>query len=262
MEILGYNEEFTNRINRLLADIQTSVESNVFDKKAALLQARLDKLATRYQKDTSLGEVRFKLYEAQALISYFSHDDEKCLRFLNEAVRIKGEEFDTSINLKAKLLPPTPVVQPKNKLDGVSGWFFLLVLGLVFSMILCTVGAFQVAATYGQLQPYFYQYPGVDSLLGFEITVNIAAAIAAAWIIYLIAKRKRLAKTALIIYLLLMVVAKFIDWSWAVGIFQNNSDALAAVNDTSDLGRSVLYALVWIPYLLASRRVAQTLTKG
>lgn len=76
-------------------------------------QHQLDQLASRYQSDQTLGAERYKLYQAQAMISYWQGDYAKSRQFIHEAVRVRGHSFKLADELIAHL-GPEPAFTPRS----------------------------------------------------------------------------------------------------------------------------------------------------
>jgi len=90
---------FNININKLLRDMQHSFDSGQISNNIPDFQRRLDKLASIYQNNEHLGKLRYKLYEAQAYIHYFQHDNDKALEFIQMAISTRGERFNRADNL-------------------------------------------------------------------------------------------------------------------------------------------------------------------
>jgi hypothetical protein len=76
-----------------------SINSTALDK----AQVKLDKLAEKYQNDESLGSERYKLYQAQAMLSYHSGDNSKAKKFIDEAVKSRGDNYEGADKLLGRL---------------------------------------------------------------------------------------------------------------------------------------------------------------
>ncbi len=178
----------------------------------------------------------------------------------NEAPQTKKDDSASPEATQPAATDQTHETKP-DKLNGIKGWLFLLVLGLGISVLVYLFAAAQDFSTYNQTAPYFGAYPGMQALLGFELLANLALSVFALYVFYLMIKRKRKAKTMTIVYIAGMIAVSLIDWGWAVSVFQNNAAILKEVQDPSDFIRTALYAFIWIPYLRTSKRVARTLTE-
>lgn len=252
--------EFNAHINRLMADVQSVVENEQLDKLDEL-QRKLDKIADKYQEDDLVGRLRYKLYEAQAIIYYFQQNDTKALQFIDEAVAVRGEEFESAQKLRMKLQPQPEARRGVDEPVGVGGWLAFLVVGIALSIILNLYYAFDAGRLYSELTPYFDTFPGLRGAMWFEAVGNLTLAFLAIGALFMILNRKRGGKTLAITLLATAAVFNMIDYLWAVSIFDGVPEAANEASDPDGMGRSLVSAAIWIPYLLVSKRIKNTLVE-
>jgi hypothetical protein len=129
-----YQKEITKIIKYLERD---TGDVEVLNK----VQAKLDKLAAQYEHDESLGNARYKLYQAQAMLSYRLGDSLKARQFIEEAVNVRGQNYKLADDLLSHLksekpLKSTATNKPKN--TKTIAWSvavaLLLVVGVAWSV--------------------------------------------------------------------------------------------------------------------------------
>jgi hypothetical protein len=91
---------YKNAIDKLLADMQTSYDSGSIDAYRDNYQLRLDKLASVYQNDESLGRLRYKLYEAQAYLHFLRENYRQAEQFIGKAIDMYGGRFKSATELQ------------------------------------------------------------------------------------------------------------------------------------------------------------------
>src|SRR5579884_3331774 len=105
------HDHYHTEIDKLIGYLEHDTNSpDTLDK----LQAHLDKLAEHYQNDESLGSERYKLYQAQAMLSYRTGDLSKARGFIQEAVNVRGQSYELAEQLLAHLndgFTPKPTVR-------------------------------------------------------------------------------------------------------------------------------------------------------
>lgn len=78
-----------------IAKIIEYLEHDTGDREALnRLQAKLDKIAEQYEHDESLGNSRYKLYQAQAMLSYRLGDNLKAQQLIEKSVNVRGESYE------------------------------------------------------------------------------------------------------------------------------------------------------------------------
>lgn len=100
------------------------------------LQAQLDELAKKYQHDEDLGKERYLLYHAQALIKYREDNLEEAIRWIEDAIDVKGERYefaDWFIENIRKESGTSSMAYPPQRIGRLS-YVFSLLLG--YAMLL------------------------------------------------------------------------------------------------------------------------------
>jgi hypothetical protein len=265
MEISSHSTKnsFNEQIAKLIDDMQAGYDNSTISNSIPEFQIRLDKLASAYQDDESLGRIRYKLYEAQAYIHYFQHDNKKALMFIDEAIRVRGETFKSAESLK-KLISKNDVKNQDSMLSVKSRPINGLLAWLVFSLGLGVLyNVYQSFTGWGNLNlspAVNAAYPHLYSLLVTEQVAPILAAIFGITTIVLILQRVRIARTVGICFMAGILIWYVADYSIATSMFANNTAALAAIRSgESSNAHFAFFAVVWLLYLIFSKRVKATL---
>ena len=276
LPVVKTKTQYTKYVNILQAELQTATEENgetLLPAQIERLQTKLDALAAKYQDDEELGASRYKLYELQALIYYFQHNDEAALTFIQYAVTAKGESYPKAERLIDKLsLPPERATEltkaeKRTKLIGVEGWLALFSVGLVVTIVVLVIAVLGYGSTFNDIESIRYSapemYQSFQAALWFEILYQLAAVILGIYTVIMLAKHRKRAKYTAIIFMLVLSISSVIDYGWVSYLISTYSiDAASSLKDTANgVTRSIVYAVIWIPYFSFSRRVKATLTK-
>jgi hypothetical protein len=147
---------------------------------------------------------------------------------------------------------PSPMFSSGNDLNGIGGWLFLVAFGLAVSPFIMVHGVYtDLHILYGdRYQAGLALRPGLAGLVMFEAITNTTFLAAVVCLNYLLYKRRRGFPTAMVGYF----VAQFI---WVFG------DHLMALrytphSDWMPVLRTVIAAIIWIPYFTQSQRVQAT----
>ncbi len=151
---------------------------------------------------------------------------------------------------------------------GLGGWLILVCLGLIVSA-LYTV--FILATTYW---PIFtdgswellttpnseYYIPGLGAAMKFDIVGGLVIAATAVYLLVLFFRKDKRFPRLYIIFLIVSLLYVLISYAWVTSIPELNQSFTEEERSESlgDIGRSVLAALIWIPYMLKSKRVRAT----
>ena len=156
---------------------------------------------------------------------------------------------------------------PQNEKRRLGGWLILVGLGVVFSpvrLLMTTLPAYQPllqsdvwSALTSEDSPAYHPLWG--PLLVGEITVNLGIFLASLYLIYLFFTRHWLFPSFYIGIVLTSLVFIPAD-AWLVSIVLQEQPMFDA-NTTRELVRTLIGALIWIPYMLMSERVKTTFVK-
>jgi predicted nucleic acid-binding Zn ribbon protein len=149
-----------------------------------------------------------------------------------------------------------------NRYDSIGGWLYVVGIGIVLSPIwsLANIGAFNDMKSNENLVT---SYPNVISLINNGLLVHYLQLAIAIIMIYLFFWKKSIFPEAFIGWLIfniaLVVINNYIDSS----IFYDYPQVIQEINSESikDFFKSLIRALVWIPYMLISKRVKGTFIK-
>ncbi|MGL1829100.1 UNVERIFIED_CONTAM: DUF2569 family protein [Acinetobacter sp. HSTU-ASm16] len=148
-----------------------------------------------------------------------------------------------------------------NKLKGLGGWLTLVGFGLIVSPIRLIVTGYQ---TYYPMfsEGIFNLLTSVDSvyyhplwkyyILG-EITVNTIFVLTSFVLLYLFFTKHYLFPKVFISLCIAMIIFILIDASLIKLILPN--EEIFDSDTASELMRSIFYGMIWIPYMMFSKRV-------
>jgi hypothetical protein len=236
--------------------------------KLELYQKKLLKIA---QKATE-GEVLSKhyiIYECQALIHWLEQDEEQAYDLILCAADVKDDNklfTENGKNLLENAYSVRKNAKYKN-LNGFYGWLALFTVSVGLSALICVIQFLLLPFYFTQLNSYQSQAPqfvdAATTLVLFESLGGLILAGLGIWVIILFRARKSLGRNVGIVFLLASLLLSFIDYSWYASItaaFNPSIGAVTSQGNTESAG-SLLGAIIWIPYLLVSKRVRRTLIR-
>ncbi len=142
-------------------------------------------------------------------------------------------------------------------LEGLSGWLILVGIGLVISPLVI-LGSTLVAnlplVSSASYKAFLETHPAVEGLIFFEIATNVIFVAILAALNFLFFKKKRSFPTYMILYLVLHSLIVVGDTAVARALLPT----VHIPGSYTGVLRSLLGAMIWIPYLLVSRRVKVT----
>lgn len=145
----------------------------------------------------------------------------------------------------------------------IGGWLIVLAITLVVGILFNLHGISEVSKLMDDalVQSVYSSYPGLEGVLTFERSVLSLAVVAGIAGVTLLFMRKRIAKPFLIGFMVAVVVLGIADVMMVNNVFKDSPEALAAVEGDNQVLRAFVSAAIWIPYLLRSKRVKQTLVR-
>ena len=143
----------------------------------------------------------------------------------------------------------TPLFSTVEDLEGLSGWLALVAFGLVvspFVMLYTIVTVNLPFLTDSRYEPYLTSHPAFAALAVFEVITNIIFIASVLALAYLFFTKRKAFPTFMILYLATQCWVILFD-TIAVHILVSSADLSAAY---TSVARSVIWALVWIPYFV------------
>ncbi len=155
----------------------------------------------------------------------------------------------------------------EKKLEGLGGWLVLIGLGIVISPLgiigsvfpiyseIFSNGSWEVLTTPGTEA---YNSLWAPIIYG-EIAINGALVIAWIFVAFLFFSKKRVFPKWYIGMLLFTLALILVDAMAVKAVLPN--EPVFDSETTKELGRSLVVCLIWIPYMLTSKRVKATFVK-
>lgn len=263
-------QDYIDQVKIIEANLKEATSGKKDEALLSMVQKRLDSLAEKYQYSEEIDTAKYKLYELQALVHYFNGHDDDALDFITQAIETRGETYAKAEKLKKRLslgdsyLSETtdPDKMTKEQLRsqkiGLEGWLALFTVGVILSVILCLIAAGLWLYSLTNLSNTADDFAAglLGSYYSFSMVMSLAMAFLAAWLLFLLFKRKRLARWVGISLLSLSILSSFIDYTWYADLTVQVSGLGPQRGDAS-----VIWAIIWIIYLCVSKRVKRTLTK-
>jgi hypothetical protein len=160
-------------------------------------------------------------------------------------------------------VPEPTLAQGEAEPAGVGGFLVLVAIGVFLAPV---INALVVLVTYPPLftgpawaivtTPGSAAYHALWApLIIGEISMNVAFIAVGVWLIVLFLRRARRFPPVYMGYMITSALFLFIH-SQLLAVVLKGQPALAG--DNSSLGRAVISAAIWVPYMLSSRRVKNT----
>lgn len=143
------------------------------------------------------------------------------------------------------------------KYTSIGGWMFLPMIGLILTP-LRVMYEYQDA---GFLDGYIWNNldalgGGFTMVLIYEMIYNLALVVSSVFLLTLFFKCRTSFPNLYSIYLISQIFLLPFDWL-LVDIFVDGTEGIAS-EDTTDLGRSIIGVLIWVPYFKFSARSKET----
>jgi len=163
---------------------------------------------------------------------------------------------------------PKQAVAEKN-LKGLGGWLVLVILGLFASVLFQVYGVYESVTMFTDGTVEFLSnpssevyIPGYGGLLKFEFIAEIVFLVAGIYLIYLFFKKSRKFPKYYVPFLIISVIYVILDYA-LLSSFSVSGEVQQVINDTlseqsGEIGRAVIGALIWGSYMKKSKRVKAT----
>jgi len=138
----------------------------------------------------------------------------------------------------------------RHELDGVTGWLILPAIGTFIAPLSY---AWSLIETW-RLMAGITIPRGLGAPIAIEMAASVISVLGWSWAIYLLVNKKAIYPKVFIALVLLNLTSAIIVAALLAGTRFSSASAAA------DIGRIAIPALVWIPYMLISRRVKKTFT--
>ncbi|WP_339219555.1 DUF2569 domain-containing protein [Paenibacillus sp. FSL W7-1279] len=158
----------------------------------------------------------------------------------------------------------TPKYLIKLKVEGLGGWLVLVQISMYFSLITITYLLFN--HIFPVFEPEIWSMitdkgsaaynQSLVQLILFETVVNVLFIIALVFALFLLYRKKKAFPKLMIGYILFSLLTSIVDY-----VAVSQIEILAQGNDGTfmrEVTRSILYACIWIPYFIRSKRVRNT----
>jgi len=165
--------------------------------------------------------------------------------------------------------PGSEVVKndPSPKPSGLGGWLVLVGAGLILSPLMITVLMVKTIApivrdgsweAISSASSDVYN-PALVAFFACELLVNLGFVVASVWLLVLFFRRSRKFPSLFVAYCVVNLAFVVLDaWivSWLLPEIPMDDE------DMREMARTVLNCLIWVPYMLRSRRVKNTFVVG
>jgi len=249
-----YNSTVDAIINLLEKDTH---EPAALDK----IQTKLDLLADKYQEDEALGTLRYKLYQAQAMLLYREGHNNEAIACMHEAIKLKGGSYKFAEEFFDNVLPEeNAITEPpefNGEIDGWLSWFGInFVITPVFFVyyIFSGFGLLNKAGAVRLTKPEVYK--DVRSL-ALTIVIFYAIELLLLGVFgYFFFKRKRYTRAIAIGFLIFVIYV-----AANIGSVAQSFASKYGVQSDASSNSSTGVAILWLLYWIFSKRVKATFVK-
>jgi len=178
-----------------------------------------------------------------------------------------------------------------NEKSGIKGWLLLLAIGIVIAPLSAIYGILLTTGQlWGSISKYYQQNPQFLSFLRFELALFVLVLISSIYFLVIFFKKKKAFVKGYITFLIVMFVVYIFHEIWSLALTkemakqtleifsglssgqenQTIKDTLTALQPTSgnlfkrgiiNVGTTAFGAILWIFYLLKSKKVKNTFTR-
>jgi uncharacterized membrane protein len=96
-------QEYKDEIRVIESNIKDVASGEASNEVLEHSQRKLDRLAKKFQYSDQIGNAQYKLYELQALIHYYNHQDDDAMAFIEQAIETKGSTYKRAEQLIEQL---------------------------------------------------------------------------------------------------------------------------------------------------------------
>jgi len=241
-------------------------------------QAILDKISESLIKDSDfIGSRLYIVYENQAMLHWIDGNKDEARDFANIARETKGggdlftETANDLIGVMKDEITKKPVGSDEKPV-GLNGWLAWFVVGQFLALLLTIYRFFADGFLSSSEIDAINQYQSglgdaIRTLVSFENIAIFVYVILIITTLVLLFRRRKLAKPFAIAMLVFVAVYGLTDYAIASSIFnssglsQNTEMQSIISRGSSEAGRNIAAAFIWVPYFLVSKRVKLTFTK-
>ncbi len=144
--------------------------------------------------------------------------------------------------------------------DGIGGWLSLLSIGLVLSPIFIFIEFFGTEDFLSPKVWYLWSsgFPEMTLLIIFELISNSLVLVMSIFVLIIFFKRRTIAPKITAIYLSSTLFLLIFDTVITFQIAPDMHSQAEISESYSEIGKSLIRVLIWVPYLLVSKRVKET----
>lgn len=142
---------------------------------------------------------------------------------------------------------------------GLNGWLAVVGLGLILTLLIQGYGLFGYFPLFNQT----YDIPGYVGLLQFEFVMALAITMASIYLLYLYFKKNKKFPKFYITFLIVNAVYVTLDHIILASLTAPTPEQQKIISDTlsshsSEVGRAIFFAIIWVWYTIKSKRVKAT----
>ena len=167
------------------------------------------------------------------------------------------EPSNNEIKTPAKAERQLVLTKKEKKLVGLSGWLVIFIIGLFASLL---YSGYYILVDFGAISSY--NLTSLAYVFLIELVINLLLFVFALLSIINILKYKRIGRTLAILFMVSVIIGSIINLGLVNVISDQLVDSTTIISDqSSQVGRAIVYGCIWIPYFLISKRVKLTLRK-